>query len=137
MTALKQGSRESAATANASATSSSAKRWVTSGPGVAHVPATRLRPPLTHPVLDVGGGGRGDDLDRLQLRVADVLEQPLAATEHDRDDVEVELLEQAGGEVLLDRVGAAGDQDVLLAGRRAGLLERGVDPVGDEVERRA
>ena len=69
--------------------------------------------------------------------IADAVEQPLARAEHDRDDVQVQLVEQAGGEVLVDRARAAGDRDVLVAGGRARLLERGLDPVGDEVERRA
>ena len=39
-------------------------------------------------------------------------------------------------QVLLDGARAAGDDDVLVAGRGARLLERGLDAVGDEVERR-
>jgi hypothetical protein len=38
----------------------------------------------------------------LEFEGADVLEQPLPATHHYRDDVELELIDQAGGEVLLD-----------------------------------
>src|SRR3954454_6902443 len=43
--------------------------------------------------------GRGDDLERLQGGLADVLEQPLAGPEDDRDDVEVQLAEEPGREV--------------------------------------
>jgi hypothetical protein len=80
---------------------------------------------------------RGEDLDRLERRIADVLQQPFARSEDDRDDVQAELVEQAGRQVLVDRAGAAGNRDVLVAGGRAGPRERGLDPVGDEVERRA
>ena len=51
--------------------------------------------------------------------------------------MELHLVDEAGAEVLLRRRGAAGDRDVLVPG---GLLrpgERGLDPVGDEVEGRA
>jgi hypothetical protein len=43
----------------------------------------------------------------LELEVADVLEQPLAVTEQDRDDVELKLIDQPRGKVLLDDVGAS------------------------------
>jgi hypothetical protein len=49
----------------------------------------------------------------------------------------VHLVEQPGREVLLHGAGAAGDRDILVARRRARLLERGLDPVREEVERRA
>jgi hypothetical protein len=78
--------------------------------------------------------GRGDDLDRLEHRVAHVLQQPLARAEDDRDDVQVQLVEVARGEELLHRACAARDRDVPAAGRRPRLLQRGVDPVGDERE---
>ena len=67
---------------------------------------------------------RGNHLDRLELRVPDVLEQSLARTEHDRDDVEVELVEQSGRQELANRARPARDRDVILAGGDAGLLER-------------
>ena len=47
-----------------------------------------------------------------------------------------ELVELAGLQVLLGDARAAGDADVLLARRGPGLLERGLDPIGDEGERR-
>jgi hypothetical protein len=52
-------------------------------------------------VLDVRDRRRGDHADRFERGVADVLEQPLPGPEEDRDDVEVELVEQPGREVLL------------------------------------
>ena len=53
---------------------------------------------------------------------------------HDR---QVQLVDQAGAQVLLDGGDAATEPDVLAAGGRACLLERRLDAVGDEVERRA
>ena len=79
-------------------------------------------------VLDVRHRRRGDHLDWFEGGIADVLEQPLPCPEDDRDDVEVELVEQPGREVLLHSACAAGDRDVLVAGRRPGLLQRGLDP---------
>ena len=79
--------------------------------------------------------GECDHPDGFERGLADVIEQPLACPENDRHDVQVELVEQSGGEVLPHGARAAGDRDVLPAGRgRAGLLERGLDPVGDERE---
>src|SRR3954468_11168723 len=79
---------------------------------------------VAHAVLHVRHARRGDDLDRLELRIADVLQQPRAAAEEHRDDVEVQLLELLGRQSLLDRAGATGDLNVLVARRRARLLER-------------
>jgi len=42
---------------------------------------------LDDAVLDVGDAGRLDRADLLDLEVADVLEQPLAVPEQDRDEV--------------------------------------------------
>src|SRR5947209_12746038 len=60
-----------------------------------------------------------------------------AAAEEDGRDDEVQLVEQAGGEVLADRRGTAADAHVLLSRGLLRLLERRLDPVRDEVERRA
>src|SRR5438874_2126269 len=58
------------------------------------------------PVLDVRDAGRLDRPHLLEPRVADVLEEPLAVTEQDRNDVELELVDHPGGEVLPHDVGA-------------------------------
>jgi hypothetical protein len=46
----------------------------------------------------VGHRRGGDDLDRLEHRVADVVQQPLPRTEHDRHDVQVQLVQEPGGQ---------------------------------------
>src|SRR5262249_9509062 len=50
---------------------------------------------------------------------------------------EVDLVDQARGEVLLDGARAAGKDDVFVAGAGPGPGERRLDPVRDERERRA
>jgi hypothetical protein len=65
---------------------------------------------LDDAVLDVGNAGRLDRADLLDLEVADVLEQPLAVPEQDRDEVQLERVDQPGGQVLLDQVGASCEQ---------------------------
>lgn len=82
-------------------------------------------------LLHVRDGRRVDHLHRLELRVADPLEQPLARREDHRDDVQVQLVEQVRREVLLHGARAAGDRDVLAAGGRTRSLERRVDAIGD------
>ena len=79
---------------------------------------------------------RGDHLDGFEGGIANVLKQPLPGPEHDRDDVEIELVEQPGRQVLLHNACAAGNRDVVVIRRRPGSLEGGLDPVGDERERR-
>jgi len=74
------------------------------------------------PVLDVCHRRGGDDQDRLQDRIAYVLQQPLAGAENYRDDVKIELVERSGREVLRNRARAARDRDVGLARCRPGLL---------------
>ena len=51
---------------------------------------------------------------------AAVVEQPLPGAEEERRDVDLELVEQAGAEVLLRDAGAPGQQDVAVARRGAG-----------------
>jgi len=70
----------------------------------------------------------------LELEVADVLEQPLTVSEQDRDEVQLELVNQPGGQVLLDNAGAPAEQHIPAARGLPGLLERGLDPIGDEDE---
>ena len=85
----------------------------------------------------MGDAGCLDRAHLLDLQIADVLEQPLAVAEQDRRDMEPELIDQAGGEVLLDDAGSSTQQDVLVTGDPPRLLEGGPDPVGDEEEGRA
>jgi hypothetical protein len=82
----------------------------------------------------VGDAGRLDRTHLLDLEVADVLEQPLTVPEQDRDEVQLELIDQSGGKVLLDDAGAPAEQHVPAVGGLLGLLEGGLDAVGDEEE---
>jgi hypothetical protein len=68
--------------------------------------------------------GRGNHLDRLEGGIADVLEQSLAGAEDRRNDVEVELVEDPGREVLLHGTGAACDLHILIAGCGSSLFQR-------------
>ena len=46
--------------------------------------------------------------------------------------MQLQLVEQAGRQVLVDDVRAAADEDVPVAGRLPRLLQGGLDPIGDE-----
>jgi hypothetical protein len=59
--------------------------------------------------------------DLFELDVAEVVERALAAAEQGRDDVELELVDQPGGEVLTQDAGAAPDGHVKVARRDADL----------------
>src|SRR3954470_4442006 len=89
------------------------------------------------PVLEVGDAGRldGPDLLELHLRVPEVVEETSPVAKHHRNDVELEFVQQSGREVLRGDLGAAPKHDVLAAGGLPCLFERGLDSVGDEVER--
>jgi hypothetical protein len=89
---------------------------------------------LDDAVLDVGDTGRLDRPYLLDFEVADLLQKPLASTEQDRGDVELELVDQPGGEVLLRDVGTSPEQYVLAVGGLSRLLECGLDSVSDEDE---
>ena len=67
----------------------------------------------------------------------EVVEQSFSAAQQHRRDGDLQFVDQAGPEVLLDRRRPAGDLDVLAAGRVERPLQRGVNAVGDEVEDRA
>ena len=67
--------------------------------------------------------------------VPEVVEEARTAAEEHRDDVQLELVQQSRGQVLPGDMAAAPQHDVLAAGGLLGLLERGLDSVGDEVER--
>ena len=60
----------------------------------------------------------------------------LAPAEHHRGDGQVELVDEARRQVLADGVGAPAEPDVLPC-RLRGSLQRRLDAVGHEVERRA
>src|SRR5439155_1739998 len=84
-----------------------------------------------------GGGERSDWVKNL-IENAEVRVRIASRTFDGRarivSDVDQELVDQPGFQVLLGDVGAAADRDVLVAGRLLGLLERGLDAVGDEGE---
>src|SRR2546426_562645 len=90
-----------------------------------------------HPVLEVGDAGRLDapDLLELHLRVPEVVEKTSTVAEHHRNDVELKFVQQSRCQVLPSDVGAAPKPDVFAAGGLPCLFERGLDSVGDEVER--
>jgi hypothetical protein len=89
------------------------------------------------PILDVRNAGRVDHLDWLERGVAHVLEQTLSCPEDNRHDVKIELVEHPGCEELLYGAGTASDRDMLASRGRAGLIERRLDPAGDEGKGRA
>jgi hypothetical protein len=65
-------------------------------------------------VADVGGERRGPDGQELQLQRRHPVEEAFAHPQDDRGDVGAELVDEAGGEVLVDRGRAAGDGDVAI-----------------------
>src|SRR5437667_9040496 len=100
--------------------------------------AAARRPVLCHhPVLEVSDAGRLDGPDLLEphLRVPEVVEETSTVAEHHRNDVELKFVQQSRCQVLLRDVGAAPKHDVFAAGGLPCLFERGLDSVGDEVER--
>src|SRR4051794_8695732 len=66
-------------------------------------------------------------------RLREVLEEALSATEDDRRDDDVELVDDAGIESLPDDVGSAADADVLIAGGGSRPVDRFFE-VSDEGE---
>src|ERR671912_986841 len=92
---------------------------------------------LHGPVLEVGHPRRLDGADLLQLHlgVLEVVEEARTVAEQDRNDVELEHVQQSRRQILPGDVAAAPEPDVLAAGGLPCLIERGLDSVGDEVER--
>jgi hypothetical protein len=84
-------------------------------------------------VRHAGGGVRAHLRQREALGV-DALEEPDARAEQHGRERDRELVDEAGAQVLLDRLGAARDADVAVAGDRAGAPQRALDAVADEVE---
>src|ERR671931_1696498 len=103
---------------------------------------TALTPPdergsANDAVFEMRDAGRLDRTDLLELEVrAEAVEKPCAAAEDERDDVQLELVDEPSREVLVDDAGAAADEHVLAAGRVPCPVERRLDPVGHERERR-
>src|SRR5438128_2668246 len=83
---------------------------------------------LDDAIPDMGDAGSLDRANLLEFEVADVLKQPLAGTEQDRDDVQIELVDDASSEVLLNGLGPTSDQHILVSGCTPRLLQRGLDP---------
>ena len=79
------------------------------------------------------GPGRFDSAELLKPQSrADALEQTSATAEKDRNDVQLDLIDKPGDEVLVDRIGTASDDHVLAAGCLPRLLQCRFDPIGDE-----
>src|SRR6266508_376739 len=97
----------------------------------------RRRGSCHHPVFEVRDAGRLDGPDLLEpyLRVPEVAEDASTVAEQHWNNVELELVQQPRRQVLLNDVAAAQEQDVFAAGGLLCLVERGLDSVGDEVER--
>ena len=87
----------------------------------------------------MGDGGRRHHPLRFQLDRGrrGAVEEADAAAQQERHDVDLKFVHEPGCQALLDDARPAGEGDVQIAGRRAGLLDRRADAAGDEVERRA
>jgi hypothetical protein len=90
-----------------------------------------------HSVPEVRDAGRldGPDLLKLHLRVPEVVEEASTVAEQHWNNVELKLVQQPRCQVLLSDVATAPKQDVFATGGLPCLFERGLDSVGDEVER--
>jgi hypothetical protein len=77
-----------------------------------------------------------DDVDLLHsvAREALVVLQPDPGTQEHRDEVQFDLVQQPGRQVLPSDSAAARYRDVLAISGGARQLDRGVDPAGDELE---
>src|SRR5262249_13838069 len=97
----------------------------------------RRRASSHHPVLEVRDAGRldGTALLKLPLRVPEIVEDASTVAEQYGNDVELQLVQQSRRQVLLNNLAAAPKDDVLAAGGLLCLFERGLDSLGDEVER--
>src|SRR5215470_17465522 len=85
---------------------------------------------------DVGGALACGGLRALVAEGArvDSVQEMLSRAKQDRRDREVELIDQAGLQVLPDRRDAAAETDVAAARRGSRLLQRGANALGDEPE---
>jgi hypothetical protein len=79
-------------------------------------------------ILEVSDSGRFDRPNLLELEVgAEAVEEPRAAAEYQRDDVQLEVVDEPCSQLLIDGTGAAADDDVL-SGRSRARLEALVGP---------
>jgi hypothetical protein len=90
---------------------------------------------LPDAVANVRRVRRMERLDRCEARVLNAVEQPLAAAQQNRNDGERQLIQDSRRERLARRRRAAGNGDVLLAGRGPCLFERGAESLRHEEER--
>src|SRR6266536_5169119 len=97
----------------------------------------RRRGSRHYSVLEVrdAGGLDGTDLLKLHLRAAEVVEEASTVAEQYWYDVQLKLVQESRCQVLVSDLGAAPKHDVFAAGGVPCLFERGLDSVGDEVER--
>src|SRR4030081_1585685 len=97
----------------------------------------RRRGSFHNSVLKVGDARRldGPDLLKLQLRVPEVVEEASTVAEQHWNNVELKFVQQSRCQVLLNDLGATPKHDVFAARGLPCLFERGLDSVGDEVER--
>src|SRR3954451_5320816 len=87
----------------------------------------------------MGGLLRRDELSALVSQSAhvDALEQSLSRAQQDRRDREVQLIDEARTEILLDSVGPAANAYVHSLGCIARAIERLVNSARDEIESRS
>jgi hypothetical protein len=67
--------------------------------------------------------------------VADAIEQPFAAAEEGRHEVELHFVHAAGRQILPGDVRSAGQRHIFTASGSSRLFERRLDAAGDEGER--
>src|SRR5829696_5640611 len=99
---------------------------------------SRISGDLVHDaVLEVRDPRRLDCAELLELQIRSYsVEEARASAQEDRRDVQLQLVDQTGRQVLVDDVGAAADEDVLLAGGLPRLLQGRLDSIGDKGEGR-
>src|ERR1044072_5903891 len=83
------------------------------------------------------GGVDGPRVDEPWVAGAEALEEALAVAEEDRHEADLHLVDEIRGEVLPCRARSAGERDHLPGCSLARLLQRRLDSVRDERERRA
>src|SRR5205823_14262870 len=100
---------------------------------------TRLDIRLTSNELEVCHRRRGNrprECETVEI-VTDTGEEALTVAKKRGHEADLHLVDEAGGEILLRGARAAGQRHVLPPRRAPRLLERRLDPVGVEGERRA